>query len=185
MNRVAKFEKVSFKQFKHDWLDKNPTSKTEWTDEELMDIYNNIRLPKRGTVGSAGYDFFAPMDINLKFGEAVVIPTGLRCKIDNSWLLDINPRSGHGFKFGVRIANTRGIIDSDYYGADNEGHIMVKLVNDCEAINKEHKVFEVERSKGFCQGIFTLYGLVEDDECEEKRTNGFGHTDKVKENERK
>ena len=175
-SRIAKFEKVSFEQFKNDWLAKNPTSKTKWTDEEIRSVYDSIALPKRGTAGSAGYDITASYDINIPFGTSVVIPTGLRCKIENGWFLDLNPRSGHGFKFGIHLANTRGIIDSDYYNADNEGHIMVKIVNDCNALTES--AFSVEKGKGFCQGIFTIYGITEDDACETERHGGMGSTDK-------
>lgn len=178
MNVVAKFEKVSFEQFKESWLDKNPTTKTKWTDEEIKNIYDEIKLPKRSTVGSAGYDITAPVDINVPFGTSIVIPTGIRCKINESWFLDINPRSGHGFKFGLSLANTRGIIDSDYYNADNEGHIMVKIVNNNSAVNTQNKPFEVASGNAFCQGIFTIYGITEDDEATGLRTGGFGSTDK-------
>lgn len=171
---VAKFEKVSFEQFKKDWIDKNPTAKTKWTDEEIREIYDNIQLPKRGSTGSAGYDIFAPCDFVVPEGRTNVIPTGLRCKIANGWFLDINPRSGSGFKFGIRLANTRGIIDSDYYNSDNEGHIMIKLINDsCIA-----KRFEVPASVGFAQGIFTIYGVTEDDDVTDIRNGGFGSTTK-------
>ena len=46
------------------------------------------------------------------------------------WFLGIYPRSGQGFKYGIKLANTVGIIDSDYYHSDNEGHIFIKFVND-------------------------------------------------------
>ena len=175
MNKIAKFEKISFEQFKTDWLEKNPTSKTKWTDDEIREVYDNIKLPERGTAGSAGYDITAPCDINIPFGTSLVIPTGLRCKIDDGWFLDLNPRSGHGFKSGIHLANTRGIIDSDYYNAKNEGHIMVKIVNDCKALTES--TFAIEKGKGFCQGIFTVYGITFDDVCDAKRSGGFGSTD--------
>lgn len=175
MNIVAKFSKVSFEQFKKDWLKHNPTSKTAWTDEEIKEVYDNIELPTRGTAGSAGYDIKAPIDILVKFGTAVVIPTGIRCVIQEGWFLDLNPRSGHGFKYGIKLANTRGIIDTDYADADNEGHIMVKLVNECTVFDKSD--FTVEKGKGFCQGILTVYGITEDDEAYAKRIGGFGSTD--------
>jgi len=176
---VAKFEKVSFKQFYEDWMKHCPSDKTVWPEKEVKEIYDAITLPRRGTDGSAGYDITAPYAVTVRFGESKIIPTGLRCKIDPSWFLDLNPRSGNGFKYGVRLANTRGIIDSDYYGADNEGHIMVKIVNESKAVNTDEKPFEIESNKAFCQGIFTIYGITEDDEpVTSKRTGGFGSTDK-------
>ena len=114
MKKIAKFEKVSLSQFL-----KNGT--------EI--IYNDIILPRRATTGSAGYDFFAPTDIDVKSGETVLVPTGIRVKIDEGWVLKIYPRSGLGFKFRLTLNNTVGIIDSDYYFAENEGHIFIKMTN--------------------------------------------------------
>ena len=179
INIVADFEKVSFEQFKKDWLKQCTTSKSQWTDEELHEIYNNIKLPRRGTDGSAGHDIYAPCEFNVAFGTSRVIPTGIRCQIDDGWFLDINPRSGQGFKFGLKLANTRGIIDSDYYEADNEGHIMIKLTNNDASVNTEKKTFTAEAGQAFGQGILTIYGITRhDDPVEKKRTGGFGSTDK-------
>lgn len=177
-NRIAKFEKVSFEQFKKDWLKILPTSKTSWSDEELKALYDGIELPKRSTKGSAGYDVKAPSNFTVHFGCAKVIPTGIRCKMEENWYLDINPRSGQGFKFGISLANTRGIIDSDYYNADNEGHIMIKVVNNNSAVNEDKKPFDVDKGQAFAQGIFNIYGITIDDESNGTRVGGFGSTDK-------
>ena len=178
MQKIAKFEKVSFKQFYKDWMKNCPSDKTVWSKDEVKALYDKISLPRRGTDGSAGYDITTPIEINVPFGTAKVIPTGLRCKIADGWFLDINPRSGQGFKYGLRLANTRGIIDSDYYDADNEGHIMVKIVNE-SCVNAEKKTFTAEEGKAFCQSIFTIYGITEDDNpVETTRVGGFGSTDK-------
>lgn len=56
MQKIAKFEKVSKKQFVQDWLDTFTTA----TQAEAIQIYDQLQLPKRATIGSAGYDFFAP-----------------------------------------------------------------------------------------------------------------------------
>lgn len=159
--RIAKFEKVSEERYAED-------ANTICRDKH--DDFVNIRLPKRATVGSAGYDFYAPFSFTLKPGESIKIPTGIRCKIKSNWVLKLYPRSGHGFKYLVKLANTVGIIDSDYYNSDNEGHIMVKLVNTGD------KVLEVSRGDAFCQGIFVEYGLTVDDEVYETRNGGFGST---------
>ena len=157
MKKIAKFEKVSLSQFL-----KNGT--------EI--IYNDIILPRRATTGSAGYDFFAPTDIDVKSGETVLVPTGIRVKIDEGWVLKIYPRSGLGFKFRLTLNNTVGIIDSDYYFAENEGHIFIKMTNLGE------KDLFIEKGKAFAQGIFVEYGITVDDECDNLRTGGFGSTDK-------
>lgn len=161
MKRIAKFEKVSLVQFKQGY---------SGTDSEI--VYNGIKLPKRATSGSAGYDFFAPFDIELKAGETVKVPTGIRVKIEDGWVLSLYPRSGLGFKYRLQLNNTVGIIDSDYYNSDNEGHIFAKITND----GKEGKTVTIPAGTGFIQGIFTEYGITVDDEADGIRNGGFGST---------
>lgn len=168
MKRIARFEKVSFDQYKKDYLD------TFNTLENVEEIYNDIKLPKRATKGSAGYDYFAPFDINLKPGETIKIPTGIRAYMEEGWVLKNYPRSGLGFKFRLQLNNTVGIIDSDYYYSSNEGHIMCKITND----TNENKVVSVKKGDGFIQGIFIEYGITFDDDVSEIRDGGFGSTTK-------
>ena len=167
MKRVAKFEKVSFEQFSKDMV--NALGKAGLTDEFLKATYNEINLPCRATKGSAGYDFFMPFAVTLKPGETALIPTGIRCYMEPEWVLKLYPRSGLGFKFRLQLNNTVGIIDSDYYYSDNEGHIMAKITND----TNEEKILELPEYKGFMQGIFVEYGITTDDECEGVRNGGF------------
>ena len=131
-----------------------------------------IPLPTRATAGSAGYDFICPADITLQPGEAVTIPTGIRCEMQPGWVLMIFPRSGLGFKHQVRLANTVGVIDSDYFHAANEGHIMVRIV-----IGGDHAV-SIAKGERFCQGVFLPHGLAEEDEVLADREGGFGSTGK-------
>ncbi len=168
MQRVAQFEKVSLEQFKADWTD------SFGDDGNIQEIYNSVRLPKRATSGSAGYDFFTPIDIELKPGESIKIPTGIRVKINDGWVLKIYPRSGLGFKFRLQMNNTVGIIDSDYYNSDNEGHIFCKIMND----SNEDKTVSLKAGAGFCQGIFVEYGITFDDAVTDERNGGFGSTSK-------
>ena len=170
MQRIAKFEKVSFEQYKKDWLDQYPSD----SEEKIREIYDGIRLPKRATTGSAGYDFFAPHDFTLHPGETTKILTGIRVWIADGWVLKLYPRSGLGFKFRLQFNNTVGIIDSDYYGSDNEGHIQAKLTND----SKEGKTLTVAAGTGFSQGIFVEYGITVDDDATDVRNGGFGSTTK-------
>lgn len=178
MNRtgIAQFEKVSFNQWKKDILSGDfKDIFSRFPDTALKQVYDSIQLPKRATTGSAGYDFFLPMPmLDIPVNSAITIPTGIRCKMDEGWVLKIYPRSGHGFKYGVHLANTVGIIDADYYGANNEGHINVKLVNDSSI----KKPIELVQGDAFCQGVFVPYGVTVDDEVEAKRTGGFGSTNK-------
>ena len=93
-----------------------------------------FELPRRSTQNSAGYDFFAPFEFILRPGTAIMIPTGIRVKfVENDgngsdWALLFLPKSGIGTKTSIRLSNTLGLIDCDYYySPDNEGHIMIKL----------------------------------------------------------
>ena len=161
MRRIAKFEKVSLTQFKEGC-----------TREDAEKIYEGIKLPKRATAGSAGYDFFAPFDIELKPGETAKIPTGIRVLIEDGWVLKIYPRSGLGFKYRLQLNNTVGIIDSDYSSSDNEGHIFIKVTND----SNEGKTLTIPAGTGFAQGIFVEYGITVDDDAAGVRNGGIGST---------
>jgi len=158
--RYAKFHKVSPAQFQSAF------------DHDVTDLYNAIVLPKRATKGSAGYDFHAPFDFTLAPGETITIPTGIRCEMAQDRVLMIYPRSGLGFKFRLQLNNTVGVIDSDYFYSDNEGHIFIKLTND----SNEGKTVNVKAGEGFAQGIFFVYGLTDDDDATETRNGGFGST---------
>ncbi len=168
MKRIAKFEKVSFEQFKSDWEDTFPGK------NDVNEVYDGIKLPKRATTGSAGYDFYTPKAFTLKPGETIKLPTGIRVRIDDGWVLKLYPRSGLGFKFRLQFNNTVGIIDSDYYNSSNEGHIFCKITND----SNENKTIELNVCDGFCQGIFVEYGITVDDDADGRRDGGFGSTGK-------
>mgnify|MGYP005809350363 FL=1 len=170
MNRIAKFEKVSFEQFLEGWADTFGHAE----EENVREIYEQLRLPRRATAGSAGYDFFAPADLVLRPGETVKVPTGIRVWMEPEWVLKCYPRSGLGFKYRLQLNNTVGIIDSDYYYSDNEGHIFAKLTND----TNEDRTVEIPAGSGFMQGTFVEYGLTVDDDVTDVRNGGFGSTTK-------
>ena len=169
MEKIAKFEKVSRKRFVADWLDTFGGDETE-----AVMVYEAVKLPKRATKGSAGYDFYSPLTFTLQPGETIKIPTGIRAFIREDYVLMVFPRSGLGFKFRLQLNNTVGIIDSDYYYSDNEGHIFIKLTND----SNEGKVLTLQEGQGFAQGIFLQFGITEDDDATELRNGGFGSTTK-------
>ena len=157
MKRIAQFFKVS---------------ENEFLQDGTAEQYANITLPRRATAGSAGYDFFAHTSFTLAPGETIKVATGVKVKIDDGWVLKIYPRSGLGFKYRLTLNNTVGVIDSDYFYAQNEGHIFVKMTN------LGDKTFTVESGQAFAQGIFVEYGITVDDDCVAVRTGGFGSTDK-------
>lgn len=168
--RIAEFMKVSFEQYKEACLD----SYGEASDQEIRKIYDKIKLPRRATSGSAGYDFFAPVPLKLEPGETLKVPTGIRAKMENDWVLKLYPRSGLGFKYRLQLNNTVGIIDSDYFDSDNEGHIFAKITND----SNEGKTVNIPEGTGFMQGIFLEYGMTIDDDVTDVRNGGFGSTSK-------
>lgn len=165
MQNITKFEKVSYEQYNRDLLKNNIKD---------VDSYENIKLPKRATKGSAGYDFYTPFDIELKPNDTISIPTGIRCKMNENYVLMIFPRSSLGFKYRLNLDNTVGIIDSDYYNALNEGHIMIKVTNN----SLDNKTLILQKGDAFAQGIFVTYGITCDDETNEIRVGGFGSTNK-------
>ena len=163
MKRIARFEKVSIDRFLSD--SNGVASATE---------YGTVKLPKRATKGSAGYDFYSPIDFTLNPGETIKIATGIRVYMEEGWVLKIYPRSGLGFKYRLGLNNTVGIIDQDYYFSDNEGHIQIKMTN----ASNEGKSLSVKAGEAFAQGIFLEYGLTYDDDATEERNGGFGSTNK-------
>ena len=165
MQKIAQFYHVSAAQF---------APAFEETFQSSAPAVESLPLPKRATAGSAGYDFYAPEAFTLAPGQTIKIPTGVRAKIAEGWVLMLFPRSGLGFKYRLQLDNTVGVIDSDYFGSDNEGHIFVKITND----GKSGKTLTVNKGEGFCQGIFLPFGVTEDDEATALRNGGFGSTTK-------
>lgn len=163
MNTVAQFMKVSKEQFEKDWNDCFPGVESP---------FDSIKLPNRATKGSAGYDFYTPTSIMISPGETYKFPTGIRAKIDEGWVLMMFPRSGLGFKYMIQLCNTVGVIDSDYYNADNEGHMFIKLVN----MGKETVM--IKAGAAVAQGVFMPFGIVAGDDADGIRTGGFGSTNK-------
>lgn len=168
MKKIAKFEKVSLSQFVNDWQEEFPQT----TQKECEQIYQHLLLPCRATKGSAGYDFFAPINITLSPQQTIKIPTGMRVQIDDGWVLKCYPRSSLGFKYRLQLNNTVGIIDSDYYFSDNEGHIFAKITND----SNENKTVVISEQNSFMQGIFVEYGITVDDNVKTIRNGGLGST---------
>lgn len=140
-------------------------------DEELATM--TVELPKRATKGSAGYDCYSPIGFCLEPGQEIKLPTLLKAYMPQDIFLGAYPRSGLGFKYYARLANTVGIVDSDYADNEgNEGHIFVKIRNEGD------KPMSINPGDGICQFIFQKYFTTEDDEAEGTREGGFGSTDK-------
>ncbi len=169
MKRVARFMKVSFHQFEKD-MHKQFDDCRKFTDDQIKEIYEDIKLPVRSTAGSAGYDFVVPFDVELAPNSSIIIPTAIRCEMKESYVLMIFPRSSLGFKYQMGIANTTPIVDEDYFYADNEGHIFIKIVNN------GFMPLEIKKGDKFVQGILLKYGITKDDDVSESRHGGIGST---------
>ena len=170
---MSHFEKVSYEQWKADCGIKG------LPDKELKKWYEAIRLPRQATAASAGCDFFMPFNLNFEAGSKFRIATGVRwvtdrdsAGSDRGRVLLIVPRSGLGFRYGIRLSNTVGVIDADYCDSENEGHIIISLENPSET------TIELAEGKAFAQGIIVKYEIPEGAESEESRSGGFGSTDR-------
>ena len=157
---MRKFEVISYEQYEKDLKGKC--------------MYSDIVLPSRSTKHAAGYDFKSPFAFELKPGEIIKIPTGIKADMNEDEFLGILVRSSMGFKYNIRLCNQMGVIDSDYYNnEDNEGHIFVALKNEGE------KIFKAEIGDAIAQGIFMKYFVVDNEkEVNNTRKGGIGSTNK-------
>lgn len=155
------FEKISYEQYISDGIDK-------------IIPYEDIRLPERSTKHSAGYDFYSLADATLTPGNTLMLPTGIKVKLDpDKWLM-IVPRSGIGFNSGVMLMNTVGVIDADYYNnSRNEGHIWIKLKCPEDSVSS---AIRINKGDSVCQGIILPYCVTDDDNSSGERSGGFGST---------
>jgi dUTP pyrophosphatase len=131
-----------------------------------------IKLPIRGSKGSAGYDFHSTIGFMLKPKEEVMIWTDVKAYMLEDEVLKMYTRSSMGMK-GLFLKNTVGIIDSTYYSnVSNDGNIGLKFVN---LGDNEIVVVEGER---VAQGVFLKYLQADNDLGEElaERTGGYGST---------
>ena len=169
------FEKITREQWMKDMV--NLEFLLEENLEKINKLYDNIKLPKRATKYSAGYDFYVSGDAFLPPRDSGVLLTGIRwvCdkEEDKNKVLQIYPRSGIGFRTGVRLMNTVGIIDADYWEGNNEGHIMVKLYNPMDS------PLHIKDGDAIVQGVITEYHTCDDEEgTGGRRAGGMGSTDK-------
>jgi dUTP pyrophosphatase len=145
---------------------------------EVVSAYEDkdIHIPVRKTKTSAGYDIEAAEDVVIPVFEKgikpVLVPTGLKAFMESDECLLILNRSS-GPKKGFILANSVGLIDSDYYNnPDNEGHIFFAFYN---SLDKE---LEVKKGDVIGQAVFTKFLVTDDDNAKGERKGGFGSTDK-------
>lgn len=159
MSRIRGFEFVSSEQWEKD---------IEGLKHENSYNQQDVRLPRRATARSAGYDIFSPIDFELFPGEEIKIPLGFKIYMLEDECFKIIPRSGLGFKYYLRLANETGLIDSDYYNnSGNEGHCWIKLRNEGTAF------LMVKRMDAIAQGTFERI-LLADGDCFDGLIRGGG-----------
>lgn len=162
--RTRGFEKISQDQYLKDVSDFG----------DILKEYEDIKLPQRATAKSSGYDFYSVCDFLLVPGQTIKLPTGLKVYMQDDEELLIFPRSSVGFKYKIKIDNTIGKVDSDYFNnSSNEGHIWVKLTNTGD------QVWNVKKGDAIVQGSFYKYLTVDNDiPVSEQRVGGIGSTNK-------
>ncbi len=190
-----RFEKISYEQWKKDYRNIVAPEVVGISDESFeamcKETYGNIQLPKRATPGSAGYDFYLPYtvdrpyrvrntinysnaDVTKGFNDVLMLPTGIRWIVENiahPFVLKLYMRSSMGIKRNIRLANGTGIIDADYYMAENEGHIMIPII----IPSYPFKIDEPQTR--IVQGIISNYYTVTSDVVvSDERNGGFGST---------
>ena len=140
---------------------------------EVVTPYENqgVQLPKRKTTESAGYDIECAEAVTIAPGEMKLVPTGLKAFMNYDEYLAIHIRSGMAVKRRLMLVNSTGIIDSDYYNnEDNEGHILIALVN------MGTEPVSLDKGERVAQGIFSKYLITNDDNATGIRTGGIGST---------
>ena len=162
------FAKVTAEQYIED-RQKRSTSAPD--GPSLLQEYEAIIMPQRSTLYSAGYDIRTPFGFTIWPGQSLVVPTGLRAIMEPDMWLGLYIRSSLGFKYGIRLVNSTAVIDADYAGAANQGHLMVGIYNG------GRQAVRLEAGDAFAQGIFQKYYITDDDAPKDQvRIGGFGST---------
>lgn len=140
---------------------------------EKVSGYEYVNLPQRKTKQSAGYDIESAIDDVITPGETKLIPTGIKAYMDENEWLGIYIRSSIAIKYGIILANSVAVIDSDYYNnPDNEGHLMLPIRN------VSRMPYTVKKGDRIAQGIFHQYYKIDDDSADDDRIGGIGSTGK-------
>lgn len=140
---------------------------------KIKKLKENAILPCYMTPGAAAADLYACLDndVTLTAGERALIPTGIAISPERTDIVAlIFGRSGLGVKKGVTLANSVGVVDSDY-----RGEIRVCLINHGE------EPFTVRHGDRIAQIMFVpiehaSFALVDDLDETERGEGGFGST---------
>lgn len=139
--------------------------------KEFKKYESETKLPVRGTSGSAGYDFFSKVDVDVEPGQIAKIWSDVKVQMEKDEVLMLFVRSSMGGKF--MLSNSTGIIDSDYFENEkNDGNCGLFLLNISDEVQ------HISVGDRIAQGIFMKYLVTCDDEVNTTRNGGFGSTNK-------
>ena len=82
----------------------------------IKPISPNFIMPIRSTKGAGAFDIYMPEDGNVFGPNPTVVNLGFAAEIPENHVALLLPRSGTGFKYGVELNNTCGVLDSDFRG---------------------------------------------------------------------
>lgn len=171
--RYRDFEKVSEKQFHINSYNPKFNSLSTINHDIIVEAYNKIQIPRRATKNSSGYDIISPFSFILCPSESVKINTGIKSYMMSFEELLLFPRSSVGINYKIKIDNTIGKIDSDYYNnSDNEGDIVISLTN------TGWECWHVKGGDKIAQCSFYQYLITDtDNPVKEERSGGIGSSD--------
>lgn len=149
-----------------------------------------VKLPRRSTKDSAGYDFFAYEDVTIppsitfhtmpdenrnfkKFWDIkpTYVPTGIKAYMREDEELDLYNRSSNPKKLGLILPHSVGIVDSDFYNnPDNDGEIQFSFYNLLPV------PVTIKKGDKIGQGIFRKFLKADFDDSDEARIGGMGST---------
>lgn len=138
----------------------------------IKNTLSDTKLPTRGSKHSAGYDFYSKENAEIKPGEKYLFWSDVKAYMLSGEVLEIYVRSSIGIKKGLTLANSVGIIDSDYYSnPDSDGNIGICLRNESDSVQK------IEIGERIAQGIFKQFLVADNiDEQVKERVGGIGST---------
>ena len=131
-----------------------------------------IKLPRRADIGSAGYDFYSPIDFEIKPGETKIVPMDIKAYMEKDEVMLFWVRSSMGIKKRIVLSNQTGVVDSSYYNnPDNDGNICTALTN------MGTETYQVRAGDKIMQGVFMKYLTIDNDQpISQERLGGIGST---------
>ena len=131
----------------------------------------DIPLPSYAKGGDAGADLCTRIDVSIKPGERVLIPTGISIALPNGFVALVHPRSGLAVKHGISIVNTPGTVDAGY-----RGELQVILINHDQVNSVSFKKGDRIAQLVIQQVDRAEFIEVSDLPGSERSTGGFGST---------